>query len=122
MTTPMTPRNRFQLHFDVADEAQAAELSAAWEEIVSGKRTRISTAAEDTNEIMERARTGLQLIVKAIEEHPRTGQTRRLVRFLAGVYNGNEFPFDLTDLRTLDTELANGGSGVESLYKERMGS
>jgi hypothetical protein len=111
-----------QLHFDVADEAQAAELSAAWEEIVSGKRTRISTAAEDTNEIMERARTGLQLIVKAIEEHPRTGQTRRLVRFLAGVYNGNEFPFDLTDLRTLDTELANGGSGVESLYKERMGS
>jgi len=29
------------------------------------------------------------------------------VRFLAGVYNGNEFPFDLTDLRALDTDLAN---------------
>ena len=107
MTTPMTPRKHIQLHFDVADEAQAAELSAAWEEIVSGKRTRISTAAEDTNEIMERARTSLEIIVKAIEEHPGTGQTRRLVRFLAGVYNGNEFPFDLTDLRAVDTELAN---------------
>ena len=28
------------------------------------------------------------------------------MRFLAGVYNGREFPFDLTDLRVLDTELA----------------
>jgi hypothetical protein len=104
---PMIPRKHVQLHFDVATDDQAAELSAAWEEIVSGKRTRISTAAEDTNEIMERARTSLETIVKAIEEHPGTGQTGRLVRFLAGVYNGNEFPFDLTDLRVLDTELAN---------------
>jgi hypothetical protein len=45
--------------------------------------------------------------VKAIEEHPGTGQTGRLVKFLAGVYNGHEFLFDLTDLRALDTELAN---------------
>jgi hypothetical protein len=45
---------RIQLHFDVATEDQAAELSAAWQEIVSGKRTRLNTAAEDTNEIMER--------------------------------------------------------------------
>jgi len=103
----MTPRKHIQLHFDVADEVQATELRAAWEEVVSGKSTRISTAAEDTNEIMERARTGLKIIVKAIEEHPGTGQTRRLIRFLAGVYNGNEFPFDLTDLRAVDTELAN---------------
>lgn len=103
----MTPRNRIQLHFDVATDDQAQELRAAWEEIVSGKRTRISTAAQDTHEIMERARTGLQRIVKAIEEHPGTGQSRRLVHFLAGIYNGYEFHFDLTDLRALDTELAN---------------
>jgi hypothetical protein len=107
MTTPMPPRKRLHLHFDVVTDDQAAELSAAWEEIVSGKRTRISTAAEDTHEITERARISLQRIVKAIEEHPGTGQARRLVRFLAGVYNGDEFPFDLTDLRSLDTELAN---------------
>jgi hypothetical protein len=74
----MTPQKRIQVTFDVATDSQAAELNAAWQEIVSGKRTRINTAAEDTNEIMERARTGLQRIVKAVEEHPGTGQARRL--------------------------------------------
>jgi len=103
----MTPRKRIQMHFDVATDDQAADLSAAYEEVLLGKRTRISTAAEDTHEVMERARAGLQRIVKAIEEHPGTGQTRRLVRFLAGVYNGGDYPFDLTDLRALDTDLAN---------------
>jgi hypothetical protein len=107
MTTPMTPRKTIQLHFEVATDDQAAELSAAWEEIVAGKRTRISTAVEDDNEIMERARTGLRKVVKAIEDNPGTGQVGRLVKFLAGVYNGHEFPFDLTDLRALDVELAN---------------
>jgi hypothetical protein len=107
MTTPMTPRKRIQLHFDVATETQAAELSAAWEEIVRGKRARINTAAEDINEILDRAMDGLQRIVRAIEENPGTGQVGRLVRFLAGVYNGHEFHFDLTDLRALDTDLAN---------------
>jgi hypothetical protein len=115
----MTPRKRIQLYFDVVADDQAAELSAAWEEIVSGKRTRISTAAGDTNEIMERARVGLQIIVKAIEKNPGTGQTGRLVRFLAGVYNGNEFPFDLTDLRALDTELAN--ASIDYLNCDRLG-
>jgi hypothetical protein len=95
------PPKRLQVTFDVATQSQEAELSVAWREIVSGKRTRLNTAAEDTNEIMERARTGLQRIVKAVEEHPGTGQARRLVRFLAGVYNGDDFPFDLTDLRAL---------------------
>ena len=98
---------RLQLHFEVFTDDQAQELRAAWQEILSGKRTRISTAAEDIQEIMERARTGLQKIVKAIEENPGTGQAGRLVKFLAGVYNGHEFLFDLTDLRSLDTELAN---------------
>jgi hypothetical protein len=100
-------RERIQLHFDVATDAQAAELSVAWEEIVCGERTRLTTAAKDRDEIMGRAMTGLQTIVRAIESNPGTGQTRRLVRFLAGAYNGHDFPFDLTDLRVLDTELAN---------------
>jgi hypothetical protein len=52
------PPKRIQLHFDVATDDQARELSAAWQEIVSGKTTRIETAAEDLNEIMERAMTG----------------------------------------------------------------
>lgn len=102
----MTPK-RIQVTFDVATDSQAAELNAAWQEIVAGQRLRLNTAAEDLNEIMERAMAGLQKIVKAIEENPGTGQTGRLTKFLAGVYNGHEFLFDLTDLRALDTELAN---------------
>ena len=106
MSTPPPPRKRLQLQFEVAHEAQAAELNAAWQEIVSGQRARLNTAAEDLNEVMERARPALQRIVKAIEDHPGTGQGIRLVRFLAGVYNGHDFPFDLTDLRALDADLA----------------
>jgi hypothetical protein len=115
----MSPRKRIQMHFDVTSDDQAAELTAAYEEIVSGKRTRISTAADDTLEVMERARTGLQRIVKAIEAHPGTGQSRRLVRFLAGVYNGGDYPFDLTDLRALDPELAN--ACIDYLNYDRLG-
>jgi len=32
---------------------------------------------------------------------------KRLVRFLAGLYNGQDYPFDLSELRGLDTKLAN---------------
>jgi hypothetical protein len=103
----MTSRKRLQLQLGVATEEQAAELRAAWEEVVSGKRVRLETAAIELDEIMERARTALQRIVKAIEDHPGSGQTRRLVRFLAAIYNGYAFHFDLTDLRSLDAELAN---------------
>jgi hypothetical protein len=46
-------------------------------------------------------------IETAIRQNPTTGQAGRLVRFLAGVYNGQDYPFDLTDLRALDTRLAN---------------
>src|ERR1700735_5782043 len=103
MTDPDKP---IQVSFQVTTPSQAAELNAAWQEIVAGHRTRLHTAAEATHEIMERARLGLSRIVTAVEEHPGTGQGRRLARFLAGVYNGNDYPFDLTDLRALDTELA----------------
>jgi hypothetical protein len=48
----------------------------------------------------------LQYIEKAINDHPTTGQARRLVRFLAGLYNGQDYPFDLSELRGLDTKLA----------------
>jgi hypothetical protein len=102
----MTERKPIRVTFDVATDSQAAELNAAWAEIVAGQRSRLNTAAEDLNEIMERARTALQLITTAIEKNPGTGQSRRLVRFLAGVYNGSDFPFDLTDLRAMDINLA----------------
>src|SRR6266478_4065315 len=54
-----------------------------------------------------------------IEKNPGTGQTGRLTRFLADVYNGNEFHFDLTDLRALDTELAS--ARIDYLNYDRLG-
>jgi hypothetical protein len=66
------PEKRTQVILDVATPSQAAELNAAWQEIIAGKRTRLNTAAEDTNEIRERARVGLSRIVKAVEQNPGT--------------------------------------------------
>ena len=34
-----------------------------------------------------------------------TGQSRVIVRFLLNLYNGNRFPFDMTDFRLLDHSL-----------------
>ncbi len=54
-----------------------------------------------------RAMAGLQTIEKAINDHPTTGGAKRLVRFLADLHNGEDYPFDLSELRGLDTALAN---------------
>ena len=34
-----------------------------------------------------------------------SGQCKTVARFLLGLYNGNRFPFDLTDFRTLDVSI-----------------
>lgn len=39
-----------------------------------------------------------------IANHP-SGQCRTVAKFLLGLYNGDRFPFDLTDFRSLDTEI-----------------
>lgn len=36
-----------------------------------------------------------------------SGQCRVVARFLLGLYNGEDFPFDLTDFRSLDQEIFN---------------
>lgn len=45
----------------------------------------------------------LQRLVKVAQGD--TGQSGVVGRFLLGLYNGDEFPFDLVDLRRLDTDL-----------------
>ena len=102
------PTKKISVTLQVTNEVEARELHEAWEEIVSGKTlTRTAALEHGTEAVMERARTALHTIETAIREHPTTGQAGRLVRFLAGVYNGEDYPFDLTELRALDTELAN---------------
>jgi hypothetical protein len=121
MTTQVPPEpKKIQLTMTVRNEAQARELDAAWHEIVSGKRLPRTEALEhDVEGIMERARVALELIEKAIRQNPTSGQARRLIHFVAGVYNGTDYPFDLTDLRALDTELAN--ACLDYLSYDRLG-
>lgn len=114
------PVEKITVTLEVTNQAEARELREAWEEIISGKElARLGALEADTEAIMERARSALQAIETAIREHPSAGQARRLVRFLAGVYNGADYPFDLTDLRSLDTILAN--SCLDYLNYDRLG-
>ncbi len=66
-----------------------------------------------------KAMAALQVIEMAINDHPTSGGARRLVRFLAGLYNGQDYPFDLTELRGLDTNLAN--ACLDYLNYDRLG-
>ena len=87
--------------------SQRDEFDRAMIEIVAGGRPRMDALDRDLAAIKTRAFAGLQAIEKAINDHPTTGGAKRLVRFLAGLYNGQDYPFDLTELRGLDTKLAN---------------
>ena len=104
----------------VRDQAQARELDMAWREIISGERLARPEALEHhIQSIMDRAQEALQIIETAIGNNPTSGQAGRLVRFLAGLYNGSDYPFDLTDLRALDTRLAN--ACLDYLNYDRLG-
>lgn len=116
----MNTAKKISVTFEVYNDAEARELNDAWEEIVTGKKLARTEALEHgTESIMERARVALQIIETAIRKNPTTGQAGRLVRFLAGVYNGYDYPFDLTDLRALDTNLAN--ACLDYLNYDRLG-
>jgi len=102
------PPQQIKLTFTARNPIQAREIEAAWREIVAGRKLDRTEALEhDLEQIQERARPALRIIETAIREHPGTGQARRLVQFLAAIYNGYDYAFDLTELRVLDTELAN---------------
>jgi len=99
--------------------SQRDEFDRAMIEIVAGERARMDALDQDLAAIKSRAVEGLQAIEKAINDHPTTGGARRLVKFLAGVYNGQDYPFDLTELRGLDTALAN--ACLDYLNYDRLG-
>jgi hypothetical protein len=99
--------------------SQRDEFDRAMIEIVAGERPRMDALDRDVASITRRAIAGLQAVEKAITDHPTTGQAKRLVRFLAGVYNGQDYPFDLTELRGLDTALAN--ACLDYLNYDRLG-
>lgn len=110
---------KIELTFTVSTEKQARELDAAWRETIAGKQPRTDVLERDQAAITSRALMALEIIETAIRQNPTTGQSGRLVRFLAGVYNGYDYPFDLTDLRALDTRLAN--ACLDYLNYDRLG-
>ena len=114
-----TPK-KITVTLQVLNDTQARELNYAWEEIVTGKKlVRTDTLEHGVERVMERARTALQVIETAIRQNPTTGQAGRLVRFLAALYNGYDYAFDLTELRALDTALAN--ACLDYLNYDRLG-
>lgn len=120
MNTPLPPQpKKLEFKLSVSTEAQGRELEAAWREIVAGQQPRTDVLERDRAAITSRALVALKIIEAAIHENPTTGQARRLVRFLLGVYNGYDYPFDLTDLRALDTRLAN--ACLDYLNYDRLG-
>ena len=99
-------------------EGRRDDLELAWREIVAGRRPHMAALNHESAAITEGAMSALRVIENAIQGNPTTGQARRLVWFLAAVYNGSEFPFDLTELRALDTELAN--ACLDLLHYDRL--
>jgi hypothetical protein len=99
--------------------SQLDEFELALVEIAGGERPRMDTLLRDEGSIQTRAILALQAIEANIQAHPTTGQSKRLVRFLAGLHNGQAYPFDLTVLRSLDTRLAN--ACLDYLNYDRLG-
>jgi Thioesterase domain len=99
--------------------SQRDEFDRTMMGIVAGERPRMNAMVLDEAAIDTRAMQALQLIEATINAHPSTDQSRRLVRFLAGVYSGSDYPFDLTELRRLDTKLAN--ACLDYLNYDRLG-
>ena len=102
------PPSQKQVHVEAdIPISQVDEFDKMMVALRAGDRPRMDTLERDVAAIKVRALAALKLIESAINAHPTTGQAGRLVRFLAGVYNGSDYPFDLAELRALDTALAN---------------
>lgn len=66
---------------------------------------RSAVAARLANKPLDNARGEEALRRLFAVAHRDSGQPKRIAKFLLGLYNGDRFPFDLTDLRGLDGEL-----------------
>lgn len=86
------------------------------------KAEQLRAAERIRNEAESRAMEGLATILSCVRQQRgagATGQSMRLLRFVAGVYNGPRYPFDLTDLRGLDLRLSD--ACLDILAYDRFG-
>jgi hypothetical protein len=104
-TLPTLPR-LVKITVDVPIEKQT-EFNRLWQQILSDEDAPINQQirAEDAKreDVMEEGKAALFRLYEVAQGD--TGQCRVIARFLAGLYNGARFPFDLTDLRAIDNKL-----------------
>ena len=100
-------------------EDQVEEFNLLFQELVTGPRVRVAQLEAERAAVRCRALDALRVLQDAVRQHPGTGQARTLVQFLAGLWNGPEYRFDFSDLRTVDTALAN--ACLHYLNYDRLG-
>lgn len=87
-------------------DSELQEFLSDYRQLLAAVRLAAASEKSSPVRVMQRALDALDMIVTSIVKHPRTGQSRRLVKFVAGCYNGGDYPFNLTELRGLDARLA----------------
>lgn len=105
--------------FTGLSEAELERFKAEIRQVLVMLRPRALAEEQSVRRIKHRAMVAIDTISSSIEHHPETGQSRRLVKFVAGCYNGDDYPFDLTNLRALDTALAQ--ACLDYLDYDRLG-
>jgi hypothetical protein len=83
------------------------EFHQLWMQILNGEDNPVSRTVEATNRTRAHVATeGVAALNRLYEIALRdSGQCRIVASFLAGLYNGRRFPFDLTDLRCVDDAI-----------------
>jgi len=99
-------------------EALMGEFDLMVQEVLAGPRTRLTMLEQEFKAIETRGMAGLAVILDSVRSSC-GGQSDCLVRFLASLYFKYDYPFELTDLRTLDTALAN--ACLDYLNYDRLG-
>ncbi len=76
---------------------------ACLEDLMNARYQRQVAAEQD---VISAGIAALHRLLERVAQHWHTGQSRRIVAFLAGLYNGADYPFDLTELRGVDRDIA----------------
>lgn len=107
MSTPLPmPPRIVKITVDVPAEKQE-QFHQLWQQILSDEEApinqQVQAADKKRKNTMEEGKAALFRLYEVAQRD--TGQCRVIARFLVGLYNGSRFPFDLTDLRTIDHSL-----------------
>jgi hypothetical protein len=84
-------------------QASIPVAQACIEDLMNARYQRQVAADQD---VASAGVAALQRLLERVKQNWHTGQSRRIVSFLAGLYNGTDYPFDLTQLRGVDRDIA----------------